>query len=63
MFVICMENIWKRQTKKKIKTTNEIGKNFKLYKKYNEKGTKYNMNVILKFPNGNEEIIGKYFES
>ena len=51
-------------TKKiKIKKTNEIGKNFKLYKKYNEKGTKYNMNVILKFPNGNKEIIGKYFES
>lgn len=57
------KHLKKTNKKIKIKTTNEIGKNFKLYKKYNEKGTKYNMNVILKFPNGNKEIIGKYFES
>ena len=57
------KHLKKTNKKIKIKTTNEIGKNFKLYKKYNEKGTKYKMNVILKFPNGNKEIIGKYFES
>jgi len=28
-----------------------------------ENGIKYNMNVILKLPNGNKEIIGKYFEA
>lgn len=54
-----------KKTNKKIiiKTTKNLGNRYKLYTEYDENGINYNMNVILKLPNGNKEIIGKYFEA